>query len=224
MRHEQRAQDGESLLESSLIKTAQRRLRFNSNDVHGSIEIWNNFFRLYNIESDYDKFFAVEQLLPLHIQKAMACSDDVVTSYSWLISYLKQRYDPKYLCYEMANRSVTKSTNINELRDMATEAANNPKEHLIKHFMMEPCSPYQRQQMRPFLLLSLKEFELKLKLIIREDGGRYSGQHANRSARVDLIAHDEFHMPQKALSEEGSKPSTLISREFKRSAPGNYKA
>ena len=167
-------------------------------------------------------------LCTMHIQRAMSTSDDVRTSYAWLIAYLKQKYDPKYLCHEMANRSVAKSTNMNELEDMATEAANNPKEHLIKHFMLEACSHHQRQQMRPFLLLSLKEFKFKLKMIVQEDAGRFSGNHGSRGARVDVVSHEAPASVDQDRCGESNQPSTSYTREFPRSPPpsvsGNFKA
>ena len=214
----------ESLLENKLINKAQKRLRFDSKDVHGSIETWDHFFRLYNVQSDYEKFFCVEQVLPAHIQKAMSSNDEVETSYRWLKSYLKQKYDPKYICHEMANRSVTRSTNMNELEDMATEAANNPREQLVKHFMLQPCSQYHRQQMKPFLLLPLKEFKFKLKMALSEDTRREIGQRTNRNTRVDAVIEEEISSSDNVVP-NGDKPAASTTREFRRSIqPGNYKA
>ena len=225
-RRERETQEEACLFDNSLINKAQKRLRFDGKDVHGCIETWDHFFRLYNVQSDREKFFCVEQVLPFHIQKAMSSNDQVEISYRWLKFYLKQKYDPRYICHEMANRSVTRSTNLNELEDMATEAANNPKEQLVKHFMLQGCSQYHQQQMKPFLLLPLNEFKFKLKMAVNEDTRREMGQRTNRNTRVDAIIEEEFSSHDSVGS--GEKPTTSATREFRRSVqpslPGNYTA
>ena len=118
--------DPNSLLENKIINQAQKRLRFDIKDVHNSTDSWNHFFRMYGVNSDFDKFFAVEQLLPPHIQRALRIHADIEPSYIWLIDYLRNKYDPKYVCHEMQNKNVNRSSNINELEDMAAEAANCP--------------------------------------------------------------------------------------------------
>ena len=187
-----------SLVENKLIKLAKSRLRFDGKDVYGSIDTWNHFFLLYNVNSDYEKFFAVEQLLPVHVQKAMSNDETLETSYKWLVSYLKARYDPKFLCYEMSYRSLTKATNIGELEDLATEAANCPKEHIVKHFMLQTCSYQQRKKMQPFLLLPMREFKFKLKMVSQEENdrfhGNFSGNTHNRfNGNFSRNARDRFN-------------------------------
>ena len=60
-------------------------------------------------------------------------------------------------------------TNINELEDLAMEAAKCPQEHLIKHFMLQPCTMHHQKMMKPFLLLPIKEFKFKLAMLLQED-------------------------------------------------------
>ena len=86
-------------LENSLVKSAKIRLKFDLKNVHYSIESWDNFFRMHGVMSDYDKFFAVEQLLPEHTRRAMYNCMDLTSSYDWLVAYLKDKFEPKYLCY-----------------------------------------------------------------------------------------------------------------------------
>ena len=214
---QQQHQQDDSLLGNELVKQASKRLRFDSRDVHGSIESWNHFFRLYEVNSDYLKFFAVEQILPAHLQRAMAANKHVQSSYNWLIQYLKEKYDPKYSCYEMASRSINKSTNLNEIEDLAVEAANCPTEHLVKHFMLEACSQYQRQRMKPFLLLSMKEFKFKLKMIVQEDGGRYYN-NSNYNKRVNAISQDGESTSNDDSTKDGQQSS---SQEFKKVMQSN---
>ena len=168
------------MLENSLVKQAQRRLKFDIKNVHYSIESWDNFFLLYNVKSDYDKFFAVEQLLPDHIRKPLFADGNITTSYSWLVSYLYDNFDPKYMCHEMDNKMINKYTNLNEIRAQATEAASCPTEQLIKHFILQACTQFQKSKMKPYMFLTLKEFELKLKMIVTdESSGRYPVYNAN---------------------------------------------
>ena len=228
MQHERSTFSEDSLLENKLVKLAQTRLRFDVKDVHGCIKTWDLFFRLYGAESDFEKFFAVQQLLPMHIQKAMSTNGDLQRSYKWLISYLTSRYEQRFMCHELCNRSITKSTNLNEVEDWATEAANCSKEHLIKHFMLEACSYHQRQKMKPYLLLSVNEFKLKLRSVVQEDTRRFS---ANRCENADnnRINAIEAEVP---ISNEGTlketdHPQSSSFREFRRSPPstqGNGKA
>ena len=163
--------DGDELIRNKLLKQAQIRLCFDKEDVHGSIRSWDYFFRLYKVESDYIKFLAVEQLLPRHIQRAMSVNHTAQYNYRWLVEYLKDRYNPKYLCHEMDIRTVDQCTNFNELEDLAAEAANCPKEELIKHFLLQSCTKYQREKMKPFLLFSMKDFRFKLRDLIQESVG-----------------------------------------------------
>ena len=162
-----------ALLENKLINQAQKRLRFDIKDVHNSIDSWNHFFRMYGVHSDFDKYFAVEQLLPAHVQRALRTRSDIEPSYIWLIEYLRNKYDPKYLCHEMPSKNVNRSTNINELEDMAAEAASCPREHVIKHFMLDACAQHIKNKMRHHILLPMREFKLKLKMILQEDGSRF---------------------------------------------------
>ena len=162
-----------ALLENKLINQAQKRLRFDIKDVHNSIDSWNHFFRMYGVHSDFDKYFAVEQLLPAHVQRALRTRSDIEPSYIWLIEYLRNKYDPKYLCHEMPSKNVNRSTNINELEDMAAEAASCPREHVIKHFMLDACAQHIKNKMRHHILLPMREFKLKLKMILQEDGNRF---------------------------------------------------
>ena len=213
-----------TLLENKLIKRAKQRLRFDIKDVHGCIQTWDHFFQLYGIDNDFEKFFAVEQLLPGHIQRAMSSVENVESSYRWLVSYLRNKYDPKYLCFEMSYRTITKSTNINEIEDLATEAANCPKEHVIKHFMLEACSYNQRQKMKPYLLLPMKEFKFKLKMIVYEENGRFTGNQGDSNHRKVRVIDEEDGAAE--ISEGKTDQLTAsTTREFKRSSTsGNAKA
>lgn len=176
-----RTREGHMLLESSLVKQARKRLRFDSKDVRGSIDSWNHYFRLYHITSDTEKFYAVEQLLPVHVQRALSTNAELETSYFWLVAYLENKFEPRFMCHEMRSKSLTKNTHMNELEDLAVEAASCPKEHLIKHFMLEACSQGQRQQMKPYILLPMKEFKFKMKMIAQEE--RSSGGNSFYSNR-----------------------------------------
>ena len=71
----------QSFVDSSLTRLAQKRLRFDIKDVHQSIDRWDHFFLLYGVTSDREKFFAVEQLLPPHIEQAYASDDRWEPSY-----------------------------------------------------------------------------------------------------------------------------------------------
>ena len=159
----------ETKIDMKLLETARHRLAFDVDDVHASIASWNYFFELYGITSDYNQFLAVEQLLPAHIQRTFAVCGEVQASYVWLVTYLKNRYEPRYMCYEMANKYIDKLTNINELEDLAKEAANCPQEHLMKHFMLQSCTLHHKQRMKPFLLLPMKEFKFQLAMLMQED-------------------------------------------------------
>ena len=64
-------------IDMKLLKMARRRLKFDVNDVHASIASWNYFFKLYGVTADYDKFLAVEQLLPAYILRAFAVCGEV---------------------------------------------------------------------------------------------------------------------------------------------------
>ena len=164
---EERSFGVHKLLESKMIKVAGERLTFNENDVHGSILYWNNFFNLYNVKSDLEKFYAIEQILPERVWKAMNYCSDIKLSYTWLISYLKTRYDPVYQCHNMRNRKADEFSSIEELEDIAMEAAKCPQEQLIKHFMLESLSEDQRKKMEMYLLLPMKEFKFQLKLLLQ---------------------------------------------------------
>ena len=232
----------EPLLENKLIKLSKTRLRFDIKDVYGSIETWDHFFQLYRVESDYEKFFAVEQLLPFHVQKAMSTNRDLETSYKWLVSYLKGKYDPKYACYDMSYRTLTRTTNIGELEDLAIEAANCPNEHIVKHFMLDACTYQQRQRMRPFLFLPMREFKFKLKMVAQDDGGRFNGNFSenrpsrfngnfsgNRPSRFNgnqprngqkvnaISVNDGPSCDLDVLEEEGNQSTSSSVREFQRS-------
>ena len=179
------------------------------------------------MDNDYEKFFAVEQLLPVHIQKSMSSAGVVQTSYKWLVSFLQQKYDPKYMCYEMGYRSITKSTIINEIEDLATEAANCPKEHVIKHFMLEACSYHQKQKMKPYLLLPMKEFKFKLKMIVQEEHGRFNNNPAatNQHKAVRAIRRDDDGASGIEEVCSSNQPTTSTTREVKTSfLSGNGKA
>ena len=171
------------MLENSLVKQAQRRLKFDIKNVHNSIESWDNFFLLYNVKSDYDKFFAVEQLLPEHIRKPLFSNGNITTSYNWLVSYLYDNFDPRYMCHEMDSKTINKYTNLNEIEAQAAEAASCPNEQLIKHFILQACNHFQKNKMKPYMFLTLKEFKLKLKMIVTdESSGRYpAGHNTNNS-------------------------------------------
>ena len=55
-----------------------------------------------------------------------------------------------------------------------------PTEQLIKHFILQACTQFQKNKMKPYMFLTLKEFELKLKMIVTdESSGRYSVYNAN---------------------------------------------
>ena len=135
-----------SYVDSSVVRLAQKRLRFDTKDVHASIDSWDHFFRMYEVTSDREKFFAVEQLLPHPVQRALNANGVWETSYAWLVSYLRKKFEPKHACHEMGFRSVSVKTNMNELEDLAAEAAACPREHLIKHFMLEACSVTLKQK------------------------------------------------------------------------------
>ena len=212
----QRESGPSSLLENKLVMHAQKRLRFDIKDVHGSIKTWDHFFCLYGIDSDYEKFFAVEQLLPMHVQKAMASNMQLETSYNWLKYYLTEKYDPKFQCHEMSGRTVSRSTNLNDLENLATEAADCPKEHLTKHFMLEACPFHVRQRMKPYLMLSMKEFKLRLGMMIQEDGQRANGQTSNNrnGNKINALQQEvESSAHQEAL-DQNQTPSNV--REFRR--------
>ena len=185
-----------NLLDSKLIKYAQKRLRFDIKDVHSSIDSWNHFFRIYSVHSDIEKYFAVEQLLPIHIQRALRVYTDVEPSYMWLIDYLKSKYEPKYLCYEMHNKTVSRSTNINELEDSAAEAANCPREHIVKHFMLQALNNTVKNKMQHHILLPMRDFKLKMKMLIQEDSNRFHNvptQHNFRNSPThNTPSHQHF--------------------------------
>ena len=162
------------LWDSSLLKKAMERLEFDVENVHRSIDTWNYFFNLYSVDSDFDKFLAVEQLLPSYMHRALALNEKFSTSYKWLITYLKDNYSPKYICHEMERKCIEEFSDINELESLAMEAANAPREELIKHFMMQSCSQEQKVKMKPFLYQSMKEFKFQFKLMLDEDANRCS--------------------------------------------------
>ena len=157
----------------------------------------------------------------------MSSNGDVQRSYNWLLSYLRSRYEQKFLCHEISNRSVTKPTNLNELEDWASEAASCPKEHLMKHFMLEACSYNQRQMMKPYLLFPMNEFKLKLKSVVQEETRRFHGHQSNNnvnSNRVNAIQKEE-QLVDEGISEKPENSAKPF-REFRRSSPvqGNEKA
>lgn len=207
---EKKCEEKDSLLGNPLIKEARQRLKFDIKDVHETIEVWDHFLKLYGVVSDYEKFYAVEQLLPPYLQRALSSSNEVQVSYRWLVDYLRNKYDPKYLCYEMCNKTANKFTNVNDLEDMATEAANGPKEHLIKHFMLQACSHYQKKKIKPFILLPMREFKFRFKMVLQEEVVRYKGVPENANRRVSAIsrngeeAHDQF------ISDEEGKPTREV--------------
>ena len=170
--------NGPNFLESSIVNQARKRLKFEAKDVCSSIDSWNHFFNLYGITSDVEKFFAVEQLLPAYIQRALSTNEGTVTSYVWLEAYLREKFEPHFLCHEMGFKTVSKNTNMSELEHMAMEAASCPKEQLIKHFMLQACSEPQRQKMKSYLLLPLREFKFQMTMLVQEDAGkRYGGEN-----------------------------------------------
>ena len=178
----------QSFLDSSLVKAAMKRLKFDIRDVHSSLESWDLFFTLYNGCSDIEKFYAVEQLLPAHLHRALAATAEYRTSYIWLVSKLREKFEPRYMCHEMANRSVSTKTNMNELEGFAVEAASCPQEQLIKHFMLEACSSGVCSKMKPFMFLPMTEFKFRLKLAVQEDSGRNMGGHSGSYRRVNEVA------------------------------------
>ena len=159
--------------QDEIFKLAQRRCRFDPKDAHNSILAWDHFFDLYNVTSDITKFYIIEQILPFQLQKSLATRQSFQISYEWLKSYLQQRYDPIFQCHNMALRQISRNSNINELEDAAIEAASCPRDHLIKHFMLESCPIFIKKQMRSYLLLSLTEFKTKLKSLFQEDYNRF---------------------------------------------------
>ena len=200
------------VIDMKLLEVARGRLVFDVDDVHASIASWNYFFKLYGITSDSDRFLAVEQLLPSHIQRAFAVCGEVQASYVWLVSYLEDRYEPKYMCYEMDKRKIDPSTNLNELEDLAREAAKCPQEHLIKHFMLEPCTLQIQQMMKSYLLLPLKEFKFKLKMLLQEDGNCDLPNVAEEKSM--LKENTQTHFRQSFNNH--STPSESITTETKR--------
>lgn len=191
-------------LENSLVKSAKIRLKFDLKNVHYSIESWDNFFRMHGVRSDYDKFFAVEQLLPEHTRRAMYNCMDMTSSYDWLVAYLKDKFEPKYLCYELSNKSLNRFSNMNEVEEMAVEAASSPQEHLVKHFMLEMCSQWQKQRMKPYIFLPLKEFKFKLKMMVSEDTGRYpAGTNGNQPG--SSTNNNRFQQQQPAVNSNNNR-------------------
>ena len=180
-------------IEMKLLKVARQRLKFDSDDVYSSIRSWDYFFNIYEITSDRDQFYAIEQLLPAHIQRALSVYNEVKASYVWLVSFLKERYDPKFMCHEM-NKYADESTSVTELEDLATEAAKCPQEHLVKHFMLETCTEYHRQKMQPFLLLPMKDFKFQLKLLLKGYSNKQLPTAAQQSYSVDSKEKSETHL------------------------------
>ena len=120
----------------------------------------------------------------------------------------------------MGYRSISKSTNINEIEDLATEAANCPKEHVIKHFMLEACSYHQKQKMRPYLLLPMREFKFKLKMVVQEEQGRFSGNNnpaVINQHKVRAINCDDHGGASEVSEKRGNQAttSTTATRELK---------
>ena len=177
-----------SLLEDSVIRMAQKRLKFDIKDVHGSIEMWDHFFEVYEVESDFEKFYAVEPLIPSHIQRVFKSSGTWEKSYYWLVSYLKQKYKANYLCHELGNRPVTGKSNLDELEDLANQAAMCPREHQVKHYMLVGCSVTLKHRMKPYMLLPMEEFKFKLKMMALEESSgknRYNVNVVNESGDKD---------------------------------------
>ena len=101
----------------------------------------------------------------------------------------------------MGFRSVSVKTNMKELEDLAAEAAACPREHLIKHFMLEACSVSLKQKMKPFLFLSLTEFKLKLKLIVQEENSRFS---QNGFRKVNQIVDGQLEFEGNSTAPQGN--------------------
>ena len=164
---EERSFQVQQILESKLLKVARKRLTFNETDVHASILCWDNFFKIYSVKSDQERFYAIEQILPERVWKAMNYCSDIKFSYTWLVAYLKDRYDPVYQCHNMRNRRADEFSCLEELEDVAMEAAKCPQEQLIKYFMLESVSEDERKKMGMYLLLPMKEFKFQLKLLLQ---------------------------------------------------------
>ena len=210
----------QSFVDSSLTRLAQKRLRFDVKDVHQSIDRWDHFFLLYGVTSDREKFFAVEQLLPPHIEQAYASDDRWEPSYEWLVSFLKQKFEPRFACYEIMNRTITSKTLITEARQIATQAASCPKDHIIKHFMLDMCSQSQKQKMKPFLLLPANEFDLKLKMIIQEDNSRYGGERGG-FRKINQVLEEDRGFDSPPQSSQQDRSAQVVNRAYSASNGGN---
>ena len=225
--------NGQNFLESSIVNQARKRLKFEAKDVCSSIDSWNHFFNLYGVTSDVEKFFAVEQLLPAYIQRALSTNEGTVTSYVWLEAYLREKFEPHFLCHEMCLKTVSKNTNMSELEHQAMEAASCPKEQLVKHFMLQACSEPQRQKMKSYLLLPLRDFKFKMTMMVQEDTGRrYGGSnnfqnnqrynqgkpYYNQSQQINAM------MPELAITNPDQAPSFPRSDETRYYAQGNGQA
>ena len=199
----------ESLIPMKLLKIARQRLRFDCDDVYSSIRSWDYFFKLYSITSDRDQFFAIEQLLPANIQRLLSVYSGVKPSYFWLVSFLKERYDPKFVCYEMDLKCADENTDITELECLAYEAAKCPQEHLIKHFMLESCTKSHRQKMKQFLLSPMKDFKFQLKLLLKEDCDRQRHNEAEQQqSLVKAKLKSETHFIQ-SISNQHITPESV---------------
>ena len=197
----------ESLIPMKLLKIARQRLRFDCDDVYSSIRSWDYFFKLYSITSDRDQFFAIEQLLPANIQRLLSVYSGVKPSYFWLVSFLKERYDPKFVCYEMDLKCADENTDITELECLAYEAAKCPQEHLIKHFMLESCTKSQRQKMKQFLLSPMKDFKFQLKLLLTEDCDRQMHDAVEQQSSVKSKEKSDTHFIQSISNQHTTSES-----------------
>ena len=81
----------------------------------------------------------------------------------------------------------------NELEDMAIEAANCPREHIIKSFMLQAVSSNVRGKIQPHIFLPMKEFKFKLKMLIQEEGNRFQNSQNHQHFRNSQTQHTPTH-------------------------------
>ena len=53
-----------SYVDSSVVRLAQKRLRFDTKDVHASIDSWDHFFRMHEVTSDRENFSLLNNFYP----------------------------------------------------------------------------------------------------------------------------------------------------------------
>ena len=209
-----------TFLQSSLLEKAKERLIFDTDDVYRCIDSWDYFFSLYRVSSDYEQFLAVEQLLPPYVQRALALSKEFTPSYKWLVSYLKDRYDARYICHEMHRVHLDKCSGIDELEFLAMDAANSPHEELVKHFMLQSCNQSQKETMGPFLCQPLKDFKFKFKLMLQDGGdqNRLSVGKPCSEMKVDLneIAPSKSVKVKKRAARTGELSRSIVQKVKKK--------